>query len=312
MRCSVDDGMSDACAVVVAAEHAVVHGRAVLLAAGERFAGTTADARTMERGCLVHMPVQEVAHCVGSRVPWRYTETGRFFSLPGTAILPVSGLRNAFGPLQALTPTGAPASATVVGGRGPARMRWALRFRGEEYRGYYGCPDTRSSLGTACVKGDVPLSEGSGPRGGGAQSPERPHRGSYPEETVRRRRTGGAREAHRRCAGGARMRSIRGTMGAQILGAPLAQHGSREARPYRRGQGCAGGAQRCTGGAQVVHRRCTEVHRRCTGGAQRCTGGAQVVRRRCTEVHRRGTGGAQRRAGDAQEAHMWCTGGAQG
>ena len=79
MRCSVDDGMSDACAVVVAAEHAVVHGRAALLAVGERFAGTTADARTMERGCLVHMSVQEVAHCVGSRVPWRYTETGRFF-----------------------------------------------------------------------------------------------------------------------------------------------------------------------------------------------------------------------------------------
>ena len=71
MRRSVDDGMSDACAVVVVAEHAAVHGRAVPLAAGERFAGTTADARTMERGCLVHMPVQEVAHCVGSRVPWR-------------------------------------------------------------------------------------------------------------------------------------------------------------------------------------------------------------------------------------------------
>ena len=83
MRCSVDDVMSDACAVAVAAEHAAGHGRAVRLEAGERFAGTTADARTMERGCLIPMPVQEMAHCAGSRVPWRYTETGRFFFPPG-------------------------------------------------------------------------------------------------------------------------------------------------------------------------------------------------------------------------------------
>ena len=162
IRCSVDDGMSDACAVVVAAEHTRVHGRAVLLAAGERFAGTTADARTMERGCLIHMPVQDMAHCAGSRVPWRYTETGRFFSLPGTTILPVSGLRNAFGPLQALTPTGAPASACS------RRRAWARTHAlgprvswGGVSGVLWGAPDTRSSLGTACVKGDVPLSEGS-------------------------------------------------------------------------------------------------------------------------------------------------------
>ena len=96
MRCSVGDVMSDACAVAVAAEHAAVHGRAVLLAAGERFAGTTADARTMERGCRIHMPVQEMAHCAGSRVPWRMQcDRKIFFPLTGTSILP-----DAFGRLR--------------------------------------------------------------------------------------------------------------------------------------------------------------------------------------------------------------------
>ena len=205
MRCSADDGMSDACAVVVAAEHAMVHGRAVLLAAGERFAGTTADARTMERGCLVHMPVQEVAHCVGSRVPWRYTETGRFFSLPGTTILPVSGLRNAFGPLQALTPTGAPASACS------RRRAWARTH----------------ALGPRVSWGGV---------SGVLWVP-------------------------------------------QILGAPLAQHVSREMCPYRRGldrEGAVHSHQRGRTGARTPRRR--------------CAGGAQAVR--------------GRRTGDAQEAHI--------
>ena len=126
----------------------------------------------------------------------------------------------------------------------------------EKYRGYYGCPDTRGSLGTAWVKGDAPLPEGSG---------------------VRRRHTGCAHEAHRQCAGGAR----RCTGGAQAV------H-RRCTEVHRR---CTGGAQEVHRGAQAVHRgvqathrrrTCDVVHRRCTETCRRRTGGAHVVHRRCT------------------------------
>ena len=110
----------------------------------------------------------------------------------------------------------------------------------EEYRGYYGCPDTRGSLGTAWVKGDAPLPEGSG---------------------VRRRHTGCAQEAHRGaqvvhrwCTGGAQ----RCTGGVQAV-----HRGAQEVHRW-----CAGGAQRCTGGAQAVHRGVQATHRRRTCGAR--------------------------------------------